>query len=127
MRYILLIITCISICCFSCKGKQEVPEALIGEWKIYKTRLNKKDISKSADPTNVNGLEFQANGNYISFGNPRHQDEGAYEVSGAQLTFKSSQTTGITSAKMILSQDTLELNMSVDSTKTLFMKLYKMK
>lgn len=127
MRYIWLIITSISICCLSCNGKQEVPEALIGKWKIYKTQLNNKDISKSADPTNENGLEFQTNGNYISFGNPKHQDQGIYEVEKNNLLFKSKETSGLTKAQMTLIPDTLQLTMSVDSSTTLFMKLYKMK
>ncbi|CAA6830132.1 MAG: Unknown protein [uncultured Aureispira sp.] len=115
------------LCCLSCNNKPNIPEALIGKWKIYDTKFNTKDISKSSDPTNENGLEFQANGNYISFGNPRHEDQGTYEVNKDDLLFKSRKIVGVTNAKMILAQDTLQLNIAVDSTKTLFMKLYRMK
>jgi len=124
MRCILFLI---ALCCLSCNNKQEIPEDLIGRWKTYDTKLNKKDISKSSDPTNENGLEFQPNGNYISFGNPRHQDEGVYEVNQDNLLFKSKKEPGATKAKMVLRQDTLQLKMSVDSTTTLSMKLYRMK
>jgi len=124
MRYTFFLVI---LCCLSCNNKQDVPTELIGKWKTHHTRLNAKDISKSSDPTNENGLEFQSNGNYISFGNPRHQDQGVYEVDGANLLFKSKKITGVTKAKMTLVKDTLELKMSMDSTTTLFMKLYKMK
>ena len=117
----------IALCCLSCNNKPNRPEALIGRWKMYDSRLNTKDISKSSDPTKENGLEFKSDGNYISFGNPRHQDEGIYEVKKGDLLFKSKKSSGATRAKMILTQDTLQLNMPVDSTTTLFMKLYRMK
>jgi len=122
MRYILFLIV---LCYLSCNSRQDIPTALIGKWKTYDTKLNAKDISKSADPTNENGLEFQSNGNYISFGNPRHQDRGIYEVDKNNLILRSKQMIGMTRAKMILAQDTLELEISVDSTTTLFMKLYR--
>ena len=111
----------------SCNSKPNRPEALIGKWKMYDIKINKKDISKSSDPTNVNGLEFQANGNYISFGNPNHEDQGVYEVKENDLLFRSEKMAGSSRAQMILAQDTLQLEMRVDSTKTLFMKLYRMK
>jgi hypothetical protein len=116
----------IAFCCLSCNNKQDIPEGLIGKWKTYHTKLNAKDISKRSDPTNENGLEFQPNGNYISFGNPRHQDEGVYEVNKEDLLFKSKNSTGATTAKMVLIQDTLQLQISMDTTNTLLMKLYRM-
>lgn len=124
MRSLLFLI--VSLGCLACNNKQEVPEALIGRWKTYDTKLNARDISKRSDPTNENGLEFQANGNYISFGNPKHQDEGTYEVKKDNLLFKSKNSSGATTAKMNLMQDTLHLKIAVDTTSTLFMKLYRM-
>ncbi|MBL4650628.1 MAG: hypothetical protein JKY03_12935 [Aureispira sp.] len=117
----------IAFCCLSCNNKPNIPEALIGKWKTYETKLNTKDISKSSDPTNENGLEFQSDGNYISFGNPNHQDQGVYEVNKDDLLFKSKKISGATRAKMLLTQDTLQLKISMDTTTTLFMKLYRMK
>lgn len=127
MKFILFLIV---LCCLSCNNQpnvQEIPEALIGKWKTYDTRLNTKDISKSSDPTKENGLEFKSDGNYISFGNPSHQDQGIYEVNKDDLLFKSKKSSGATRAKMRLTQDTLQLDMLIDSTNTLFMKLYRMK
>lgn len=126
MKSILFLIV---LCCLSCNNKpnvSEVPESLIGRWKTYDTRLNTKDISKSSDPTKENGLEFKSDGNYISFGNPNHQDEGGYEVNKDDLLFKSKKSSGVTRAKMILTQDTLQLKISMDTTTTLFMKLYRL-
>lgn len=124
MRYISLIIL---IACLSCQSKDKIPKDLIGKWKIYQTQLNRKDITKSADPTNQNGLEFHANENYRSFGNPGHQDEGTYTVEEHVLTFESQETKSRTGAKMILIEDTLHLEILMDSSKTLSMSLYKMK
>jgi hypothetical protein len=123
---VVLILFVVALCCLSCNNKQDIPQGLIGKWKIFYTKMNGKDISKSADPTNENGLEFQADGNYISFGNPRHQDKGIYEVNKDNLLLKSKTNSGTTSTKMLLKQDTLQLEISVDSTSTLFMNLYRM-
>lgn len=124
MRKILYLLV---LCCLSCNNNQDIPEGLVGKWKMYYTKFNAKDISKSSDPTNENGLEFQANGDYISFGNPRHEDEGTYEVDQDNLLLKSKKTLGATKAKMLLTGDTLQLDMNIDTTSTLLMKLYRMK
>ncbi|BDS14769.1 hypothetical protein [Aureispira anguillae] len=111
----------------ACKDNHHFNEKLVGKWKIYKTRLNQRDISKSADPKHENGLEFKANGDYLSFGNARHQGKGTYELKGDRLLLRDAVENGTNSAMLKLQQDTLSLEFSFDSTQVLSLRLYRMK
>lgn len=110
----------------ACNNNSQEAKSLIGKWKIYKTVLDNKDISKSSDPSNENGIEFKADGQYVGFGNPGHQGAGTYELKDNVVIFKSELTPGNTEAEMTLEQDTLHLKMLMDGSKPLSMSLYRM-
>lgn len=107
----------------ACEGDQYINSDLLGKWKVYKTRLNDKDISKRSDPTNENGFEFRADGTYETFGNLGHQDHGRYKIEEDRLTFISEEGKSRSTAQIDLKQDTLYLNFKMDDSKVLYISL----
>jgi len=103
---------------------------IIGKWKIYKTRMAGKDITKSSDPKNENGLDFKDAAFYESFGNEGHQDGGTYRLSNESksLLLTSDKTANSsTTATVDLQGDTLKLEFELEGNKKLEMELYRMK
>ena len=104
------------------------PDSITGKWKIYKTNIGGRDISKSSDPTNENGIEFRADGTFYSFGNPGHRDEGVYymEEEGV-LTFESIKKKNVISKALVeINEDSLQLSFQLNQGKLLNISLYKM-
>lgn len=111
----------------ACNNNGTVTHKIVGKWKIYQTKIDQRDISKSSDPTYENGLEFKENGVYISFGNPGHHDQGTYKIDDKKLVLKSEQGQNSTNATINLTNDSLQLDIALDSLRTLYMGLYRIK
>ena len=64
-NFILVVLAFVLTAC----NQQQVKEsdAIVGRWKIYKTNIGGKDISKSSDPTFENGIEFKKDGTFYRF------------------------------------------------------------
>ena len=125
-NYLFLVLCFIFFACDSQQRKEL--DTIIGKWKIYKTKVGARDISKSADPTNENGLEFRENGTFHSFGNPGHLDEGVYSLQeGGILILESSKNKhAVSKARVEIRGDSLDLSFQVNENQALNISLYKM-
>lgn len=113
---------------FSCNNSAEKKNPIKGKWKVYQTRLNGRDISKSSDPKNENGIAFGEQNAYESFGNLGHQDKGVYSISnnGKTLTLSSGKGNNSTTAKIDWQGDSLQLEFKLDNNGILEMGLYNL-
>jgi hypothetical protein len=125
----ILFLSSILIMIFSCNGStSENNSKIVGKWKIYKTNSGGKDISKSSDPGNKNGLEFREDGSYHGFGNPGHQDEGLFSLrdKGKTLEMKNPDHNSSSIANIEIQQDSLRLTFDIGNKKKLNIYLYRM-
>ncbi len=125
-NYLFLFLCFIFFACDTQLSKQS--GAIVGKWKIYKTKAGLRDISKSADPTNENGLEFREDGTFLSFGNPGHRDEGVYSLlEGGILILESSKNKhAVSKATVEIRGDSLDLSFQLNEDQPLNISLYKM-
>ena len=123
---ILLSILTVLISCNS--SSSENNSQLVGKWKIYKTHSGGKDITKSADPGNKNGLEFREDGSYHGFGNPGHQDKGLFFLTdkGKTLEMKNPEHNSSSFADIEIQQDSLRLTFGISNKKIINIYLYRM-
>lgn len=124
MKYWISLVCC-STLWMACQ--QDKAMDLEGNWKIYKISYGGKDISKSSDPFNENGISFYEDNTYKRFGNAGFQDTGSYTLEEDWLVFASEQDSLKQYTIPNLQQDTLEIVIPLEEDDTLKMGLYKMK
>lgn len=122
MKYLLLVV---GIATLTACNNDRASE-LKGNWKTYKVNYGGKDISKSSDPTNENGLWFDGTSNYRRFGNLGHRDSGKYTFKDNRLNMKAEKDSSNFNALVDLQADTLHLLLPLEGDDTLKMSLYKM-
>lgn len=99
---------------------------LLGRWKVYSVNYRGKDISKSSDPKQNNGILFEENGNYERFGMLGFQDTGSYALEEEWLIFTSQQDSLPQYNTIQLQNDSLFLVTILAGGDSLKMGLYKM-
>lgn len=124
MKYWISLVCC-STLLIACQ--QDKAKDLEGNWKIYKTSYGKRDISKSSDPFNENGITFYENKTYRRFGNAGFQDSGKYTLEEDWLVFDSEQDSLKQYTFTTVQQDSMEIIIPLEEDDTIRMNLYKMK
>lgn len=100
--------------------------AVEGRWKIDKVAFAGKDISKSSDPHNRNGMAFYADGSYAQFGYNSFQDTGTYTLKRGVLHLQSQQKDTELWGNLNISNDTLYLRFIMEGSAELTMQLYRL-
>ncbi len=124
LKNYLIILIFLLVACHSEQSKNS--KMIVGKWKTIKTKMDKTDISKRSDPTNENGLEFRADGSFVSFGNPMNQDKGTYSFSEGGKNLEMKGENGVGTASIDWRGDTLLLAFPYNKVQTINMTLCRM-
>lgn len=127
MKHLMSLVCCLLLmACQDNADQKRLEKDLLGRWKIYQVRYGKKDISKSSDPGNENGIDFYDNNTYYRFGNLGFQDTGRYSLEEGCLVFTSEKDSLKQYTLIDLERDTLKIIIPLEKDDTLKMSLYKM-